>query len=323
MLCGTVPWSPNRASGMESPMSFPYFPAILWYWFRSKSKRIKLSMPPGSTGVAFRDWVLTVQSTGSKAWIRSMLQWTVNYPGLRKQNPIGPCLSNDNSICVEGLLVQRAMSLAVASFAGLLIGASLIAALTTGFSSTIFMPGSLLLFSPRQHEEPQQVLRLYRELGQHYYQHGQQRPPLLDELVDKSFWLCVAQNQIDCRFFLLACSVLGPIILLISGASASDNTWDCWMGALSQCSHARLLPNIWSWNTIPILKNSARVRNKQGNTLADWLNLPITSAPIIQRCFAIGNKIYEDTMKGGVIDRYASLENASQVNEILWNWKAT
>lgn len=74
----------------------------------------------------------------------------------------------------------------------------------------------IIFIRPSLYQGPQQqILPLYHEVEMQYLSKGKQPPPLLDELVQQTFWLWIAQNEINCFPFLLICAGIGPLVILL------------------------------------------------------------------------------------------------------------
>lgn len=99
------------------------------------------------------------------------------------------------------------LKLFLSAMAGLLVAAML-----------VVFPGTGLVFmrpSTNKHLRDSHFYRTYWDVWMHYRIELHHEPPaILDEISQKAFWLCIAENEINCWPFLLGCTSIGPIILI-------------------------------------------------------------------------------------------------------------
>lgn len=87
----------------------------------------------------------------------------------------------------------------------------------------VVVPGTIFMRPSRREGQPQQILSRYHELKRASFGKNQQSDLLAEELIWKAFWLCVAQNEVDCLPFLVCCASVGPAIILLRSRNKNDN----------------------------------------------------------------------------------------------------
>lgn len=94
------------------------------------------------------------------------------------------------------------LKIAVSAIAGTLVAAML-----------VIVPGTIFI-RPSMREPAQRIFALHDEIKPWGATLGPFHDAYLVELMTKTFWLCILQNQIDSLPFLLSAGCVGPALLM-------------------------------------------------------------------------------------------------------------
>jgi hypothetical protein len=109
--------------------------------------------------------------------------------------------------------VKQSIRLFLSAIVGFLIAAFL-----------VLFPGSRFMHPGIREGQPQQIFQIYyHDLLQGMKLKNEEDRKFADDLRDRTMWLCLAQNEIDCLPLLLFAGCIGPAIILFRKRKSNQN----------------------------------------------------------------------------------------------------